>query len=95
MKEEKKGRKRINRENITDHLIEYQLNMIGKTIEDATTTPKWFQEFSMTSEQHEEFKKYAVPLLKKVFKFNTNRAKSTFEWFNLQFGLTIKENDTQ
>lgn len=87
--------KKINRENITTHLIEYQLNMIGKTIEDATTTPEWFQEFSMTTEQYEEFKKYAIPLLKKVFKFNTNRAKSTFEWFNLKFGLTIKKNDTQ
>ena len=72
MKEEKKERKKINRENITNHLIEYQLNMVGKTIEDAINTPKWVEEFYITTEQCEEFKKYAVPLLKKVFKFNTN-----------------------
>jgi hypothetical protein len=43
----------------------------------------------MTSEQYDEFKAYAVPLLKKIFKFNTGKANSTFEWFNLQFGLRI------
>lgn len=85
-------KKKINRETINDHLIEYQLEMVGKTVEDAANTPNWFQEFTMTSEQHEEFKKYAIPLLKKVFKFNTNRAKNTFEWFDLGFGLRIKED---
>lgn len=88
-------KKKINRETITDHLIEYQLIMIGKTLKEAEDNPTWFLEFTMTKEQHEEFKKYAIPLLKKVFKFNTNRAKNTFEWFNLGFGLRIKEDDTQ
>jgi hypothetical protein len=85
-------KKKVNRETITDHLIEYQLIMIGKTLKDAEDNPKWFLELTMTKEQHEEFKKYAIPLLKKVFKFNTNRAKNTFEWFNLGFGLRIKED---
>jgi hypothetical protein len=43
----------------------------------------------MTPEQHAEFKAYTIPLLKKVFKFNTAKANSTFSWFNLQFGLRI------
>lgn len=88
-------KKKINRETIGDHLIEYQLGMIGKTVEEAMNVPRWYHEFTMTSEQHEEFRKYAIPLLKKVFKYNTNKAKSTFEWFNLSFGLRIKENDQQ
>jgi hypothetical protein len=44
----------------------------------------------MTQEQHEEFKRYAIPLLKKIFKFNKTKADATFNWFNLAYGLRIK-----
>jgi hypothetical protein len=50
----------------------------------------WYHTNTMTQEQHEEFKAYAIPLLKKIFKFNKTRAEGTFGWFNLQFGLRIK-----
>jgi len=86
-------KKKINRETITEHLIEYQLAMIGKTLEDAKNTDEWYLKWAMSEEQHEEFKKYAIPLLKKVFKYNTTKANGTFEWFNLSFGLKIKQND--
>lgn len=80
---------KINRANISEHLIEYQLAMIGKTIEEAKRTEFWYTDWTITEEQYEEFRKYAIPLLKKVFKFNTRKAESTFQWFNLQFGLRI------
>jgi len=83
---------KITRANISEHLVEYQLAMIGKTIEEAKQTELWYVEWSMTEAQHEEFKKYAIPLLKKVFKFNTRKAEQTFSWFNLQFGLRITPN---
>ena len=82
-------KKKINRMTISDHLIEYQLQMIGKTVQDALKDPDWYNTWTMTSEQYNEFRAYAVPLLKKIFKFNTGKANSTFEWFNLQFGLRI------
>lgn len=82
-------KKKINRMTISDHLIEYQLQMIGKTVQDALKDPEWYNTWTMTSEQHNEFKAYAVPLLKKVFKFNTGKANNTFEWFKVQFGLRI------
>jgi hypothetical protein len=82
-------KKKINRMTISDHLIEYQLQMIGKTVQDALKDPEWYNTWTMTSEQYNEFRAYAVPLLKKIFKFNTGKANSTFEWFNLQFGLRI------
>ena len=81
---------KINRTNITDHLIEYQLKMIGKTVEDVKSDEKWYYNNTFTQEQHDEFKAYAIPLLKKIFKFNKGRAESTFGWFDLQFGLRIK-----
>ena len=81
---------KINRTNITDHLIEYQLKMIGKTVEDVKSDEKWYYNNTFTQEQHDEFKAYAIPLLKKIFKFNKAKAESTFSWFDLQFGLRIK-----
>jgi len=83
-------RAKINRTNIADHLIEYQLKMIGKTVLDVSGDEKWYYNNTMTPEQHEEFKAYAIPLLKKIFKFNKTRAEGTFGWFSLQFGLRIK-----
>ena len=45
----------------------------------------------MTKDQSIEFRKYSIKALKKVFKFNTSKANTTFEWFNLQYGLRIKD----
>ena len=81
---------KINRTNISDHLIEYQLNMIGKTVKDVENDTKWYYNNTITQKQYEEFEKYAIPLLKKTFKFNKTKAESTFSWFILQFGLRIK-----
>lgn len=80
----------INRTNVSTHLVEYQLNMIGKTMEE-TEKDKWYSTNTMTSKQHELFKSYAIPLLKKVFKFNKKKAEETFNWFDMQFGLRIKD----
>jgi len=83
---------KVNRTNITEHLIEYQLKMVGKTVDEIKEDEKWFFNNTMTEEQHEEFKRYAIPLLKKIFKFNKAKAESTFGWFDLQFGLKISNN---
>jgi uroporphyrinogen-III decarboxylase len=83
---------KVNRTNITDHLIEYQLKMIGKTVDEIKEDEQWYINNTMTEEQHEEFKRYAIPLLKKIFKFNKSKAESTFGWFDLQFGLKIINN---
>jgi hypothetical protein len=80
---------KINRLNVAEHLLEYQFNLIGKTKMDAIMDETWIVGWTLTPEQYEEFRSYAIPLLKKVFKFNTNKAKDTFEWFMMQFGLQV------
>jgi hypothetical protein len=82
---------KINRENIADHLIDYQLGMIDKSTQEAYMTKEWYDKWTMTQEQHDEFKAYALPLLKKVFKCNKSRAEDTFNWFDLQFGLRVSD----
>jgi len=83
-------KKKVNRGNIMRHLIEYQLDMVGKRVVDTLDDDKWYFNWTMTSDQKSEFNKYAIKLMKKVFKFNTNKAKENLSWFNNQFGLRIK-----
>ena len=82
---------KINRENIGNHLVDYQLGMIDKSMQEAYMTKEWYNKWTMTLEQHEEFRAYAIPLMKKVFKINKGRAEANFEWFDLEFGLRIKD----
>ena len=82
---------KINRENIADHLLDYQLGMIDKSTQEAHMTREWYSKWTMTQEQHDKFKAYAVPLMKKVFKINKARAEANFQWFDLEFGLRIKD----
>lgn len=86
----KQNNQKITRDNITKHLIEYQLKIIGKTYEEAMITENWFSKWTITKTQYDEFKKYAIPLLKKVFKFNKTKALKTFDWFDLYYGLKVK-----
>jgi len=81
---------KINRENITKHLIEKELEMVGKSMVDTLDDDQWWFNITMTRAQHEEFRTYTIKLIKKVFRCNSSRATATFEWFNLAFGLRIK-----
>lgn len=86
-----KKRAEINRANITRHLIEYQLDIVGKRLIDTLDDDKWYFNWTITREEHAMFKRYAIRTLKKVYKFNTTKANETFKWFYEQFGLRIKE----
>jgi len=85
-----KRRAPVNRGNIMRHLIEYQLDMVGKRLADTLDDDEWYN-WTMTSEQRKEFNIYAIRTMKKVFKFNTNKARTCLEWFNNQFGLRVKD----
>jgi len=78
-----------NRTNIAMHLLEYQLNIIGKTTVDTKKNPKWFKDWKINTSDYTLLKSYSLKALKKVFKFNTKKAKETFKWWYEQFGLTI------
>lgn len=82
--------KGINRVTITKHLVEHQLEMVGKSLMDTLDDDNWFFNITMTREQHLIFKKYALRTIKKVFKCNTTKALQTFDWFHENLGLRIK-----
>lgn len=77
----------INRINVSEHLLEYQFNIIGKTMVNTVTESNWKNEWKMNEKQKQMFKLYALRLLKKVFRFNTSKARDTYEFFENNFGL--------
>jgi len=81
---------RVNRENIGEHLVEYQLNMVGKTKMVMIDDDFWRLNNPMTKKQLIEFREYAIPLLQKVFHFNKRRAEETFAFIRKEFGLHIE-----
>jgi hypothetical protein len=54
----------INRENVSEHLLEYQFNILGKTMANTVTETEWKKEWKMTKKQKEIFKGYSLGLLK-------------------------------
>ena len=84
---------KINRLNIAQHLLEYQLEMVGRTMEEARKDDMWYFNWTMTQAKHNEFKVYAIPLIKKVLRCNKTKAENIFSFFDLEFGLRIKENE--
>tara|TARA_B110000483_G_scaffold159847_1_gene189628 strand:+ start:753 stop:1043 length:291 start_codon:yes stop_codon:yes gene_type:complete len=84
-------RAKINRKNIAKHLMRYQLNLVAKDLDNALDD-NWAQ-WTLTEEQYEQFRQYSIKTLKKVFKFNTNKAKDTFMWFYRHFGLSIDDKN--
>jgi hypothetical protein len=59
--------------------------------EEAQKDDMWFFNWTMTQDQADQFRGYAIPLIKKVFKCNRQKAEATFSWFFLEFGLRVKD----
>ena len=80
---------KITRQNISEHLFEYQLSLIGKTVKDAIDVGDWRNYWDFKQEHSDKFRSYAIPLIKKIFRCNKSKAEATFNWFLLNFGLKV------
>jgi hypothetical protein len=80
----------INRKNIGNHLLEYQLELVGRQMIDLLDDEAFRFNWTITKAQLKIFREYAIPLLKKTFKCNKSKAEITFEWFLSEFGLRVK-----
>ena len=79
------------REEINRKLVSMQMEMIGKTYQDAMDTPEFWRVYTLTTEQTEAWRKLAIPLIKKTFKCNKARAEMTLGMFELNLGLRIHD----
>lgn len=80
---------KVTRDNIIRHLQEFQLKMIGKTIDDIKDDPDWFDNNTFTMEQLADFNVYALATILKTLKCNKKKAKETLGMFNLNWGLRV------
>lgn len=83
-------KERITRTNIATHLLKHQLTIVDKKLTDILELDNWRFKWTITREQHEEFKQYSLALIQKIFKINKSKAIGVFEWFYKYFGLRIK-----
>lgn len=79
------------REEINRKLVSMQMEMIGKTYQDAMDTPEFWRVYTLTTEQTLEWRKAALPLIKKTFKCNKRRAEMTLGMFELNLGLRVED----
>lgn len=79
----------ITRENVSEHLLEFQFNILGKTMSDTIQETSWKTSWKLSDVQKKMFKIYAIKVLKKVFKFNNLKAQVTYDFFNEEFGLDV------
>ena len=77
------------REEINRKLVSMQMELIGRTYEDAMNTPEFWRVYTLTSEPTEIWRKDAMKLIQKTFKCNRKRAEMTLATFELNLGLRI------
>jgi hypothetical protein len=58
------------------------------TYQDVVGVDNWFQKYTMTVEQGEEFKKWGKKYLMKNLNSYAKQAEKEMQWFSLQWGLT-------
>ena len=61
------------------------------TYDDILGVENWFQKYTMTVEQGEEFKKWGKKYLMKELRMYAKAAEREMMWFNLQWGLTYSD----
>jgi len=83
--------KAINKNNLTEHLIEYQLQMVGLTTQMIKDDPNWFNNNTITLEQLKEFKSYALTMIKVVYRTNSYVNNKLYGWFILKYGLKLAD----
>ena len=58
------------------------------TYHDVVGVENWFQKYTMTVEQGDEFKKWGKKYLMKELRESAKSAEREMQWFRLQWGLT-------
>lgn len=85
--------KRLNREQKREKAVVDLINQMfiiaghDVTYDDILGKDNWFQEYTMTVEQSEEWKDWGVKYLRENLKINKKMAENEMLWFNLQYGL--------
>ena len=92
-----KKNKRLTREEKKEKAIKDLINKMFEiaghsvTYDDILGVENWFQKYTMTLAQSEEFKKWGKKYLMKELRMYAKSAEREMMWFNLQWGLTYSD----
>ena len=93
---------KITKKNIVNYLITLQLTNAGYQItydeieeqnalkQHLNPNWRWFDDYTQTYEQQQEWYKQSNPIVRKVFHCNKTRAEKMLQWFNLECGIMTK-----
>ena len=81
---------KLTRDNLVQHLVDYELSLVGKTRLQAIDDDRWYFNFTMTRKQQDSFKLYAIKLIRKIYKCNKLKGEKWYTEFDLMYGLRIK-----
>ena len=87
-------KKRLSREEKKEKAVVDLINQMfiiagyDVTYDDILGRDKWYQEYSMTVQQAEEFTKWGKKYLMKNLRMRAFQAEREMMWFNVQWGLT-------
>lgn len=79
---------------IVKHLINkmFEYAHIPQTYDDIKDRKdEWYREFTMTQEESNAFKDYAIRYLKRELKTGYYKADTEYQWFDLMWGLRISD----
>jgi hypothetical protein len=85
--------KKIDRKNLVTHMMDYQLELAGKTRLDLVDDIDWKINIYLTIDQYRQFRGYSINLMRKVLKINRKKAEHNFYWFYRLFGFNLKRVD--
>jgi len=87
------GSKRLNRQQKKDKVFKDLINQMfiiaghNVTYDDIVEVDQWFNKYSMTVEQDEEFKAWGKRYLMKTLRMRATIAEKEMRWFSMQWGL--------
>lgn len=81
---------RLRQGELLDIIIQKQLDVVGKTIEDVIKDDNFRFNTTITREQYKSFRRDVLFLIQKNLKINRTKASNSFKWFYDNYGLRIK-----
>ena len=72
-----------------NQIINKELAIHGKTVEDIKDDDRWFMTYTMTEQQSEEWKSWTIDYIIKTCKCSKAVAEREFSWIYLNHGLKI------
>jgi UDP-galactopyranose mutase len=87
---------KVDTQKIVKHLINkmFEYAYVPQTYDDIIhRKDEWYQEHTMTQEQSDAFKDYAIRYLKRELKSSYYKADTEYQWFDLMWGLKISDVD--